>query len=47
MKMFTCIKNSMRDINDFVNAHAIPKERIVNIFQSNDGTYTLIYYAEE
>ena len=47
MRMFTEIKNTMREINDFVNAHAIPKEHIVNVFQSNDGTFTLVYYAEE
>lgn len=47
MKMFTIVKNDLREINNFVNAHAIPQEHIVNIFQSNDGTFTLVYYAEE
>ena len=47
MKMFTIVTNGMREINDFVNEHAIPQEHIVNIFQSNDGTYTLVYFAEE
>jgi hypothetical protein len=47
MKMFTKAANNMREINDFVNQMNIPKEHIVNIFQSKDGLYTLVYFAEE
>ena len=47
MRMFTIVKNDLREINDFVNAHSIPQEHIVNIFQSNDGAFTLVYFAEE
>lgn len=45
--MFTCSKNDMRAINAFVNEHKIPQENIVEILQSNDGTFLLVYYAEE
>lgn len=47
MKMYTRAFNKMKEANDFVNAQGIDKQNIVNIFQSNDGTYLLIYYAEE
>lgn len=47
MKMFTHAANDMREINQFVNENDIQKEHIVNVFQSTDGTYLLIYYAED
>lgn len=47
MKMFTQAANDMREINRFVNENGIEKDRIVNIFQSTDGTYLLVYYAED
>ncbi len=37
----------MMEVNDFVNRSGIPQERIVNVFQSKDGTFLLVYYAEE
>lgn len=46
MKMYTQAFNDMRELNDFVNANDISKDRIVNVFQSKDGTYLLVYYAE-
>lgn len=46
MKMYTRAFNLMKDVNAFVNENKISKENIVNVFQSNDGTYLLIYYAE-
>ena len=45
--MFTQAANDMRGINDFVNAKGISKDQIVEIIQSNDGTYLLVYYAED
>ena len=47
MRMLTEAANDMREINDFVNKNAIPREHIVNIFQSKDGTFMLVYYAED
>lgn len=47
MKMLTHAANDMREINNFVNRNGIPKENIVNIFQSKDGVYMLVYFAEE
>ena len=47
MKMLTHAANKMREIEEFINENAIPKERIVNIFQSNDGTYMVIYFVED
>lgn len=47
MRMRTKAANDMREINDFVNEKNIPKEHIVNIFQSSDGVYMLVYYSED
>ncbi len=47
MKMYTEAANSLRDINEFVNRNHIPKEHIVNIFESHDGTFMLVYFAED
>lgn len=47
MRMFTETAKTLREINDFVNKNAIPQEHIVEIFQSKDGFFMLIYYAEE
>lgn len=46
MKMYTFGANQMRDIEDFVNENGIPQENIVDIFQSKDGDFELVYYAE-
>ena len=46
MRMITQAANKLREINDFVNEHNIPKDHIVNIFQSKDGIYNLVYYEE-
>lgn len=45
--MLTHAANDMREINNFVNQEGILQENIVNIFQSKDGTYMLVYFAEE
>ncbi len=47
MKMLTQAANDMREINNFVNQNGIPQENIVNIFQSKDGVYMLVYFVEE
>ena len=47
MIMLTHAANDMREINNFVNSKGIRQEDIVNIFQSKDGTYMLVYFAEE
>ncbi len=47
MRMLTKAANDMRAINDFVNEMNIPQEHIVNIFQSKDGVFMLVYFEEE
>lgn len=44
--MYTHGANSMREIEEFVNANGIEKKNIVDIFQSNSGDFVLVYYAE-
>lgn len=46
MRMYTRGFNSMKDLNDYANAAGIAKDRIVSVFQSEDGTYLLVYYGE-
>ncbi len=36
----------MRGIEDFVNKNGIDRKNIVEIFQSKDGDFMLVYYAE-
>ena len=45
--MYTQAANDMREINNYVNDNHIPQEDIVSILQSKDGTYMLVYFAEE
>ena len=47
MKMLTRSFNQLRELNEYVNQLSIPKRNIVNIFQSTDGTFQLIYYDED
>lgn len=47
MKMFTQAANDMREINDFVNEKGISNDQIVEILQSKDGTYMLVYFDED
>ena len=47
MKMYSRIFDDMRNLNAYVNETGIPKENIVNILTSPDGSYLLVYYAEE
>lgn len=47
MRMYTRAFNDMREANSFVNEHGIAKDQIVSIFPAGDGTYLLVYYAEE
>ncbi len=44
--MYTHGANSMREIEKFVNDNGIDKKDIVDIFQSKDGSFFLVYYAE-
>lgn len=46
MRMYTQAFNDMRELNTFVNAKGIEKDKIVSIFQNTDKTYLLVYYAE-
>lgn len=46
MKMYTIAANDMRGIQDKVNELGLTKDQIVNILQSADGTFLLIYYGE-
>lgn len=44
--MQTFAGNTLREIEDFVNANGIEKKNIVDIFQSKEGDFMLVYYAE-
>ena len=46
MRMYTIIKNTTREIEDFVNQKGIEKKDIVDIFPTVDGSYCLIYYGQ-
>ena len=46
MRMCTFAANQLRDIEKFVNENNIDKKDIVDIFQSKDGDFMLVYYAE-
>lgn len=46
MKMYTRAFNRMMELDAFVNENGIQQSEIVSIFQSNDGTYLLVYYGE-
>ncbi len=46
MRMETYAANQLRDIEKFVNEHGIEKKDIVDIFQSKDGDFMIVYYAE-
>lgn len=46
MRMYTIIKNKVREIEDYVNEKGIEKKDIVDIFQTIDGSYCLIYYGQ-
>ena len=46
MRMQTYAANHMRDIEKFVNKNGIDKKNIVDIFQSKEGDFILVYYAE-
>lgn len=45
--MHTEVANSMREINDFVNAKHIQKDDIINVFPTGDGLFAIVYYAED
>lgn len=42
--MLTRAFNMMRDLEAFVNENKIKQEDIVNIFQTQDKLYMLVYY---
>ena len=46
MRMQTYAANQLRDIENFVNENKIDKKDIVDIFQSKEGDFELVYYAE-
>jgi hypothetical protein len=46
MRLYTIVKNDIREVERFVNEHRIQKEEIVDIFQNNDHEYVLLYYGE-
>ena len=47
MKLCTMGFNKMRELEDYVNEHRIPKEDIINIIVTKDNDIQLIYYADE
>ena len=46
MKMYTLAANDMREIQSKVNELGLSKDQIVNVLQTADGTYLLVYYGE-
>ena len=46
MRMYTFGANSLREIMEFANANGIAKENIVDVFQTKDGDFMMIYYGE-
>ncbi len=46
-RMYTRAFNKMKELNDFVNEKGILRDDIVNIFQSNDGLFMIMYYENE
>lgn len=44
-QLYVVTEDRLMDIVSFVNGHRIPREKIVNIIQQNDGTFTLLYYG--
>lgn len=46
MKLLTETAGSMRALVDFVNAHGIQKENIVEMTEMKDGTFILLYFGE-
>ena len=46
MRLYTIVKNDIREIEQFVNEHGISKDQIVDIFQNSYKEYVLIYYGE-
>lgn len=46
MKMYSRGFNRINEVENFVNREGIQKENIIEVFQNQDGTYLLLYYAE-
>lgn len=46
MKMYTQSFNTMRGLNEYVNENHISQDSIVTIYETNDGIFLLIYYAD-
>ena len=46
MRMYTIIKNSVREIEEYVNDKGIEQKDVVDIFPTIDGSYCLIYYGQ-
>lgn len=46
MRVYTQAFNDMRAATDFINEKGITKDRVLSLFQSDEGLYLLVYYAE-
>lgn len=46
MRLYTIVKNDVREIERFINENGITKDQVVNIFQNSYKEYVLIYYGE-
>lgn len=46
MRLYTIVKNDLREVEEYINSQGIEKDQIVNIFSNGRGEYILIYYGE-
>ena len=46
MRLYTIVKNDVREIENFINENGIQKDQVVNIFQNAYKEYVLIYFGE-
>lgn len=46
MRLYTIVKNDVREIEDYINSHGIQKDQVVSVFQNAHKEYVLIYYGE-
>lgn len=46
MKLCTRSFNQKKDIDDYVNARGITRDKLVSVYQDMDRTYVLVYYED-
>jgi len=46
MRLYTRAFNNEKELEKWVNEHGIPKENVINIFETSSKDYMLVYYDE-